>query len=180
MRRSTVAADPITGAQNGQAEDLIRHAAESRTAKPHSRPCRQQLDQELPRPTSKARHTIIGERRTVQGIGCHHAHGRRGCIHDSTAIDRNPEAPREVTKHRGLATRSDHSARRRLRPKAMRDQPLASPHATHPVLSPQDHRRSAGDIDNGSDRRSGVKYPAGRAAARTMADHSHHRWAGGL
>jgi hypothetical protein len=34
--------------------------------------------------------------------------------------------------------------------------------------------------NNGSNRGSGVKYSAGRAAARTMPDHSHHRWGGGL
>lgn len=120
------------------------------------------------------------ERRAIRRINRHYAHDWLGSIRNLTAIDRNPKALCEVTEHRRFATRSDHSARWRLRRKAMRHQLIASTHAADPVLSPKDHRSPAGGVDDGSNRGAGVKRPPGRAAARTMADHGHHRGADGL
>lgn len=77
---------------------LYLTAGESRIAKPHRRARCEQIDEESAKPTLKARRSIIWE---------------RGCSRDPTAIDRNPEALCEVTKHWRPATRSDHPARRR-------------------------------------------------------------------
>ena len=162
------------------AASSVRDAVEAGIAKPHHRPRRQQLDQELRGPTAKARHSIVWKCRPIRRIHRHHAHRRCGCIRDPTAIDRNPEAVREVAEHRRFTTRSDHPVRWRVRLEAVRDEVFASTRTPYPVLSPKHHRRSTSEVYDGRDRGSSVKRAPGRAAARTMADHGHHRRRDGL
>jgi hypothetical protein len=160
-------------------ESLIRYASDSRIAKYHRHPCRQQLDQELPRSTAKARRPIVGKRRN----------GRASAV--ITRVDggvasvtrRNRSKSRTLLcsrQHRGPATRGDHPARWRFRPKAMRNRLLTSQQVTHSARSPQNDGCSAGGTNNGSNGRSRVKCSPGPAAARAMADHAHHRRVDGL
>ena len=178
MQRLRAISDIVTG--HDCALSTVFPQSYVRPAKTHRSPSGDQLQHELTGATTIIWY-VIGKRDADPPLVCHHSHVEpRRAGRKPIPEHRQPVSLGEVEKHCRIAAGGNDSSGGRLGLEPMLFEILPPQHASHAILSIEDHACSTVGIEHGRCRRQLLESMSGVLAARAIAGHGQNRRADDL